>query len=62
MDVGDFLFNPALIFLAVGRGILQVGMIIVAALPIYLFAVGVYPTLRPQTKESSKYGKYHNIE
>merc|ERR1719419_1507325 len=29
VDVGDFLFNPALVFLAVGRGILQVLMIIV---------------------------------
>jgi len=62
VDVGDFLFNPALIFLAVGRGILQVGMIIVAALPIYLFAVGVYPTLRPQTKESRVSSPYYDYE
>ena len=53
-DVGDFLFDPALIFLAVGRGLLQVGMIVVAAVPIYLFSVGIYPSLKPQEMESSK--------
>ena len=54
VDVGDFLFNPLLILIVVGRGILQVGMILVAAVPIYLFATGVYPSLKPQTTESSK--------
>ena len=51
----DFLFNPQLVLLVVGRGILSMVFVLAAALPIYLFSVGVYPTLKPQAMESSKY-------
>jgi len=52
VDVTDFLFNPQLVLLVVGRGILSMVFVLAAALPIYLFSVGVYPTLKPQAMES----------
>lgn len=55
LDVTDFLFSPELILLIVGRGLLSLVFVLVAAVPIYLFATGLYPSLRPQASECRRF-------
>lgn len=51
--IGDFLFNPGLIILLVGRAIAQVVFFFSAIGPIYLFATEVWPTI-PRSGASNR--------
>jgi len=45
-DIGDFVFNPLIVLLSVGRGALVISFIFAAAPPLYLFATRVWPVIR----------------
>ena len=51
--IGDFLFNPGLIVLIVGRTIAQITFFFAAIGPIYKFATDVWPNI-PRTETTSK--------
>ena len=58
-SIGDFLFNPGLIVLVLGRVIGQIVFFFTAIGPIYLFATEVYPNI-PRPEESNTPSKYDN--
>ncbi len=51
----DFVFNPAVIFVTLGRGLLSLLFVFVAVPLIYIFATQFYPSLRPPGLPPSKY-------
>jgi hypothetical protein len=50
----DFVFNPAVIFVTLGRGLLSLAFVFVAVPLIYIFATQFYPSLRPPGLPPSK--------
>ena len=50
----DFIFNPAVIIVTLGRGILSIIYVFAAVPIIYLFATQIYPGLRPPGIPASK--------
>jgi len=69
--IGDFLFNPGLIILLLGRAVAQIVFFFSAIGPIYLFARDVYPNIpRPERRshnttrllveDYAHYGDYHD--
>jgi len=53
--IGDFLFNPGLIVLIVGRTIAQIIFFFSAIGPIYLFATDVWPNIpRPEESDTTR--------
>lgn len=50
--IGDFLFNPGIILLSVGRAVAQVVFFFTAVGPLYYFATEVYPDIRPPSQSS----------
>ena len=57
--VGDFLFNPGLIILLVGRAMAQIVFFFAAIGPIWLFANNVYPNI-PRPRSSNTTSKDHH--
>jgi hypothetical protein len=51
----DFIFNPAVIFVTLGRGLMNLSFVFTALPLIYLFATTVYPSLRPPGIPDSKF-------
>ena len=47
VDVGDFLFNPQLTILSLGRGFTIVFWLTLFAIPTYFFSADVWPVIRP---------------
>merc|ERR1712083_573282 len=54
-SVKDFLFDEELLVLVTGRSFAQFFIFIVAIVPIYLFAIFLYPTVREVLPSSSEY-------
>jgi len=48
-DIGDFIFNPLVVLLGIGRGVLIIAFIFAAAPGLWLFAQNVWPTIRSAT-------------
>ena len=47
VDIGDFLFNPQLTILSLGRGVTIVFWLTLFAIPTYFFSADVWPVIRP---------------
>jgi hypothetical protein len=50
----DFIFNPAVIFVTLGRGLFNLSFVFVSVPLLYFFATQIYPSLRPPDLGDSK--------
>jgi len=64
-SIGDFLFNPTILLITVGRFFAAITFFFIAIGPIFYFATNIYPNIRPPTEttrllaeESGDYSYY----